>query len=466
LERHEQHEKTIIMKARQNSTRWLGLALVCGTLTFAVSTQAGKSVKPPPPPPPPPAPTLTYTLIPFDNGTRLGSVATAISEAGLIPGYFNRNLVCDGVTDQYSWPTVATPTDANRDGWLDLPLALPIPDIYMAGWASDANDFGMIVGATHRVYNYDPPYPYINQEGVIWLPGTTGYVPQRLGVIDARLDVSSANRVNKDGVVAGVCSSYTAQFNRAFVIQPEQTADGLTWFRDANADGVNDLMRQIWPGPDPRYITWYYDPNDPWTDPPPGPWSEIYDLNDAGTVCGMIQGVGGFVVVPDYSDADGDGNPWFAANAAGNNRLVRTLPPLTKGAGTSPVSINTKGEIAGVSGNHAVLWKPVAGGGYAIQDLGTVSVRQYLRVSAMSDTGWMVGTAYNSISGSGGAKNPQPNLTVVWRNGVKCYLPDVLTNGAGWTNLSFRDVSNTGVLAGYGVFKGKGTACLAVPNLP
>lgn len=40
-----------VMKEGQNSTRWLGLALAGSFLTFAVTTQAGKPVKPPPPPP-------------------------------------------------------------------------------------------------------------------------------------------------------------------------------------------------------------------------------------------------------------------------------------------------------------------------------------------------------------------------------------------------------------------------------
>ena len=38
------------MKTTLNSIRWLRLALACGTLTFAITTQAGKPVKPPPQP--------------------------------------------------------------------------------------------------------------------------------------------------------------------------------------------------------------------------------------------------------------------------------------------------------------------------------------------------------------------------------------------------------------------------------
>jgi hypothetical protein len=38
------------MKTTSNTIRWLGLALTCGTLTFAINTQAGKPAKPPPQP--------------------------------------------------------------------------------------------------------------------------------------------------------------------------------------------------------------------------------------------------------------------------------------------------------------------------------------------------------------------------------------------------------------------------------
>ena len=71
------------MKAISASTHWLGLALACGTLTFAVTSQAGKPVKPPPPPPAPAAP--TYRIVPL--GTLGGnSVACSINESGWIAG--------------------------------------------------------------------------------------------------------------------------------------------------------------------------------------------------------------------------------------------------------------------------------------------------------------------------------------------------------------------------------------------
>jgi uncharacterized membrane protein len=66
------------MKIRQSSTRWLGLALACGTFTFAVASQAAK---------PQPVPTgPTYRIVAL--GTLGGSTVSpsAINGAGWVAG--------------------------------------------------------------------------------------------------------------------------------------------------------------------------------------------------------------------------------------------------------------------------------------------------------------------------------------------------------------------------------------------
>ena len=116
------------------------------------------------------------------------------------------------------------------------------------------------MGQTQR---FAPP-DYLTQytpykQAVIWRwDGTSGeYLPQRLGVIDWRLDESYAHRINGNGVVAGRCNSWAGAggaWRQAFVIEPAETPEGgLTWFRDEDADGVNDLMMRIWPGPGEQY---------------------------------------------------------------------------------------------------------------------------------------------------------------------------------------------------------------------
>jgi hypothetical protein len=448
------------MKTIRNSTRWLGLVLACGIITLAATAPAGKPVKPPKPPP---APTLTYTLIPFDDGQRLSSVAVGLTETGLVPGAFDYETIWNGETTQLSWPDIATATDADADGLLDLPTPLPVLEEHLYGAAYRANELGVIVGYTGRLFDGSewPPLS-LTEEGVVWVPGAGGYAAQGVGVIDTRLHQSFAGRINNDGVVAGSCTwGNTGNWQQAFIIVPEQTANGPTWFRDADADGVNDLMLPIWPRPDPML--------DPLSSTPMDPVAYVVGINNAGAVAGFVEldyhdaYPGAFVIVPDFGDADGDGNPWFSANADGNNTLVQGLAPLSAGAFTRVCDINANGEVAGSSDDHAVIWKPQTGGGYAIQDLGTISTREHLRTTAMSDTGWVVGSAYTL---NWHQKNPKPDLTLVWQNGVMYVLQDILTNGDGWTDLSFSDVSDDGVLAGHGTFNGKVTACLAVPNAP
>ena len=111
------------MKTKQISAHWLGLALAGGTLAFAVSTQAAKPPKPPPPPPPP---SLTYTLVAFEDGGRLASYASGISEAGLVVGRYGYELTMQDGVQYLERPAVATGTDANGDGLLDLPQELPL----------------------------------------------------------------------------------------------------------------------------------------------------------------------------------------------------------------------------------------------------------------------------------------------------------------------------------------------------
>jgi len=451
------------MKSRLNTTRWLGLVLAGSILTLAASGQAGKPVKPPKPPP---EPTLTYTLVPFDTGPWLGSAARGITEAGLVVGSGDYEYVWE-VTNRANlpWPTVATTTDTDSDGVLDAPLPLPVLDGHLNGAAHRANEFGLIVGGTGFPVSGGPP-PAGYEQGVVWVPGASGYAAHGVGVIDARLTDSWAGCVNNNGVVAGMCSwDYVGNWWRAYIIVPEETADGLTWFRDDNADGVNDLMLPIWPGPDPALL--------PGESTPMDPVAEIVAINDDGVVVGSIDNNYGrveeavFAIVPDYEDADGDGNPWFAEDAEGYNGLLRGLPPLSAGAYTAPSDINASGEIAGTSDYHAVIWRPDANGAYTIQDLGAFRQRDHLRVSALSDTGWLVGRAYNLGIGASWPKNkPKPALTLVWQDGQMYVLEDILSNGDGWTDLSFSDVSNEGILAGHGTFNGKVTACLAVPNLP
>lgn len=67
-----------------------------------------------------------------------------------------------------------------------------------------------------------------------------------LGTLDSRSTVSSATAVNDNGQVTGYSYTTTFTYNgdsayHAFIVTPQ----GGSWFVDANADGINDLMQSI-----------------------------------------------------------------------------------------------------------------------------------------------------------------------------------------------------------------------------
>ena len=73
------------MKRYQNRTRWLGLALACGLVTFAITTQAAKPPKPPPPPSPAYVPVDLGGLRASDGMIHL--YAADINNPGQVVGY-------------------------------------------------------------------------------------------------------------------------------------------------------------------------------------------------------------------------------------------------------------------------------------------------------------------------------------------------------------------------------------------
>ena len=190
------------MKDKQSSIGRLGLVLACSTLTFALSTQAGKPVKPPP------TPAFTAVslggLLPSDSLITFNSLAD-INNAGQVVG----RTCIPGFNHNYMQPYILDPKDNNADGKPDTWFVDAVQNSTGLPGADGQND--LIIGLGN-------------------LPGfTSGY----------------ADAINDLGIVVGRCSG-----SAMFIVVPQNGA----WYQDADADGVNDLMCAL--GPLPGASNW------------------------------------------------------------------------------------------------------------------------------------------------------------------------------------------------------------------
>jgi uncharacterized membrane protein len=234
---NQRKDKT--MKARRTSTRWLGLALACGTFTFALSTQAAK--------PPPNA-----AFVPVN----LGQTATAINNAGqvvgstTIPGYPEtckqacllnpRDADGNGVPDTWF-------ADQNADGKNDLIIALGTLPGSTRTWASAVNDLGLVVGLgdignTRRAFIVVPQagswYQDANGDGLNDLMVS-------LGTLAGATPGSTPRDLNLNNL-GQVIGSFSPPWDGiGFLLNPVEVAPGVwQWFQD-DGTGANALMQSL-----------------------------------------------------------------------------------------------------------------------------------------------------------------------------------------------------------------------------
>jgi probable HAF family extracellular repeat protein len=410
--------KKFTMKTLSNSTSWLGLALACGILTFAVITQAAKSPKPPPAPVGP-----TYKIV------GLGTLsASRINESGWVTAnaYGNACLVVP-VTSP-SGPVYyrdTTPTD----GINDLIIPLPGLDPSFRADAGDLNDAGLIVGqsvlaGTNRSTLWLAGLP-INLAETWWWEGSAAYA------------------INNRGLIV------TADWEGdAYVIVPEDTdGDGVAdnWVRHRDSDGINELRKLVAP--------FYFVGTSGW-------WInfEPRAMNDAGQI--ILNNAGSslrrcFRLTPDAADADRDGNPWYAdANADGINDLMVELATLTTRVSNRAYDINASGQVVGESGGRAVRWD-FNGSAQTVTDLGVLSATvNSMAACAINDAGQIVGGASFKNGSSAG---------FLFYKGTMYDLATRLTNGSGWSDLQPTDINNQGFIVGMGSFNGVTQGFVAVP---
>ncbi len=423
------------MRTRQHSTRWLGLALASGFLTFAVTTQAAKPPKPPPAPSGPAYRIVSLGILGVDT---LG--ATAVNNAGWVAGGDRLG------TSQSPVALVVVPEPSANgpvyfrdtspaDGINDLIQILPdLPNTSGSG-PFDINDSGMIAGTW--IPESDNPELLEWEVAALWV----GNTPVVLGNVGG--PQTYAYGINNPGLVVTGPNAADASYGIGLeapscVIVPKDTnGDGVpeTWFEDLNGDGINDLLNMIAPASGPHFF-------------------QPRAINDAGQV--ILNCVRGpeRLVTPDFTDTDGDGNPWYAdVNGDGTNDLMVAFIGLG-GAGAYVADINSPGQVAGTSNGRAVRWDIAADGTQTITDLGLLSreVRK-MNATGINDAGQIVGAvAYRRSSSS-----------FLFENGKLYDLATLLVNGTGWTGLGAGDINNQGVIFGNGDLNGVRQGFVAIP---
>jgi uncharacterized membrane protein len=241
-------KREIIMKTRQSSTCWLGLALACGTLTFAVTTQAGKPVKPPPPPPTPAyVPVLLGGLQPSDGLISTG--ITDLNNAGQVvgstclPGYDSghhgqafllnpRDNDADGKPDTWFADEVQNATGVpGADGQNDLIIGLGYIPGYASSGATAVNDLGFVVGSSGTTgFVVVPEDTNGDGRADLWCQDVS---PQD-GFNDLMVSLGSEyapEDINNLGWIVGTCRG------NGFLLIPAVDAAAMEWFRNDGSGG-------------------------------------------------------------------------------------------------------------------------------------------------------------------------------------------------------------------------------------
>jgi len=394
------------MKTMQNTTRWLGLALAGSIITLAASGQAGKPVKPPPEPPPPGGP--AYQLIAVDGAgfnffpDYSFNQANMISDSGALIG----GASYEGVLVPAVWPPriIGGEVQYVAD---DIKRLLTEEGTAAYGACFAMNESGFAVGGFFGDSSYSSLQAYL------WLPDGTP--------IPLRVNVGGSNNLAIDINNAGyVFLGENAPNETSGVVVPLDTdGDGEpdTWFTDVDGNGINDLFFPIDAGHNFNPLV----------------------INEANQVLAHLNPNGpGYLLTPDFSDADEDGNPWFAdVNPAdGFNDLLVALDPPEPGASAVAVGLNNFGQVVGQSGGHVVRWEFV-GDDQIITDLGALPKTYQMNVGGSSDSGRVAGTCRIDL----GRRSKSGPWWVIESDTLYELLP-LAVNSAGWSDYEEQLVFN------------------------
>ena len=433
-----------------NRTAPLVAVGIASLLLFATAVHPAWAAKPPKPPPPLPTASFTYLYLGGLGGN--DGYAYAINNAGQVVG---DSLTSAGIKHAF----IVVPQDTNGDGKPDLwnptgtthglnPL---MTDLGMptgvAGasqtYAVDINELGQVVGPCYGA-DSSPLGAWVvapadtNGDGQpdTWYQNDgTGanslMTPLHFG---GAYDDTTAEiyAINSLGQITGTCSGVGFLLH-SLDLNQDGRAD--TWYRDANLDGVNDLLVDLGQAFDSGGSLVPLRP---------------HDLNDAGQIVGYINHTP-FLLTPKLTaagpvwveDLDGDGE---------NDLIVRLPLPLTGSIGYSPLVVNSQGSIAGnfrtsQGTYHAILWRTDAQGVLQYTDLGVPTNETHIRSQGINDRDQVVGDAL--LYGRKASVRSWSGW--LWDNGVMSDVRTLMDQSAELTDcyMFTAGINNASLMAGF-----------------
>jgi hypothetical protein len=340
--------------------RWLGPALIGCIIACAGSVEAKKGGgKPPPDPEPQEGP--AYQVVSVDMAIRPES----ISDSGTLVGRATYEYAGGAFLTTARLPVGSFDADGiPQYSVADLQLLPDFNGEQLPGKCYAANDTGFAVGYVVRAE--------VSQD-ILWMPDGTP-----VGLYVDENGVSYVSDINNDGWVFLV---EVEPGNTGGVVMPlDADLDGHpdSWFEDRDGDGINDLFFPL----DPLNPVMHTDD------------LSARAINDAGQLLVYESALDiGYLFTPDFNDADGDGNPWFAdTDGDGYNDLYTMLEAPVPGAGISVAGLNNLGQVAGHSGGYAVRWDFVDGV-QIVTDLGAITDKAVMSTKGIDDFGRIIGAS-------------------------------------------------------------------------
>lgn len=423
------------MNTKPFTTQRTGLLLACGIIALTAPVKAGKPPKDPPPEPEP-AP-VTFTVM--DAGSLGdeddGLYPVAINDHGVVAGTFTPREFWANDPHYgpiYSWTNIAfllEPVDgayyqdADGDGANDLvQLLTPYSDSDRS-WAVDINNHGQIIG--QQEFNDFEAGTQVHF-ATVWEGGEIVFEMPNAEFYD----------INDAGVIAGVTwpDEGSPYYNPDHIydipfllLSLDVDGDGRpdTWYADDNGDGINDQFRFLQLGARPLAV-----------------------FDDLSVLCTSFVLVQPFeyiptpsIIRPDFSDADGDGNPWYA-NADGD-RLNDLLQSFPDGAGAS---VTTGGGLAaGTVDRDVALFDATTVSWFDLDwiDPNAKPSGGRAEACALNDAAWIAGMVYDK-QGNG--------KSVFWCDGALWNFEEIASGASSGVP---RAISQAGVIVGnrgYGIF--------------